>query len=179
MFKIELFRLLAAPNSPAAFDRETIVAEIVKEILNNANRVLPISTPVSAVFSFLVDQYVDALESRREFFQNQLLVELAYDHSLFTDKEKDLIRSSVFYSRISIINLPARNKAQKVWATYGPAKLAEAVKPCAGFVGKNDKGFGQCFKVDGTQVVNRMVKKSLISKSVFTRIRFEKDDTRS
>lgn len=163
LFKIELFRLLAAPNAPEAFDRETIVAEVVKEILGQGDKVLPGS--IFGVFNFLVDQYVEALESRREFFQNQLLVELAYDHTLFTAKEKDLIRSSVFYSRISILNIPARDKARKVWATYGATRLAELMKPCEGFVGKKDKGFGQCFKVDGTQIVNRMVKKSLTSKS--------------
>lgn len=164
LLKIELFRLLAAPNMPSAFDRESIVADAISAILSQAGTVLGAS-PVYDVLHFLVEQYVEALESRRAFYQNQLLSLIANDPSLFADKEKDLIRSSIFYSRISVINIPARDKAKKAWATYGNTQLASLLKPCKDFVRKNEKGFGPCFKVSGTQIVNKMVKKALFTKS--------------
>ena len=165
VFKIELFRLLAAPNAPTAFDREKIVTEAIKQIIGAARSALP-ATQVFDVVEFLISEYIEGLESRREFFQNQLLVELAYDETLFTEKEKSTIRSSIFDSRISFINIPAKNKARKAWSTYGDASLAKVMKPCQGFVGANETGFGQCFKISGTEIANRMVKKSIVSKSV-------------
>ena len=165
LFKIELFRLLAAPNTPSAFDRDKLIAEAVKQVMSGAKQVLVLPS-VYDVFEFLVSQYIESLESRREFFQNQLLIELAYDKTIFTEKEKSAIRSSVLYSQLAIENIPAREKARKVWSTYGDTQLAKRVAPCKDFASSKETSFGQCFKITGHELVNRMVKKSLTSNDV-------------
>ncbi len=165
ILEVKLFRLLAAPSQATAFDREQDIAEVVKALLGQAGSVLGVASPAFDVFDFLVTQYIEALESRREFFQNQLLVVLSNDSNLFTAKEKSAIRSSIFYSRLAFYNLPAREKARKSWATFGDSQLEKALKPCKDFVKAGDKSWGSCFKQDGTQILNRMVKKVVLSNS--------------
>lgn len=164
ILQVKLFRLLAAPSTPTAFDTEQDIAEAVKLILGQAGSVLGLASPAYNVFEFLVDQYIEALESRRAFYQNQLLVLLANDSALFTAKEKSAIRSSIFYSRLEFYDLPARSKARKAWATYGDDQLEKALKPCKGFAKAGDKVWGSCFKQDGNLIVNRMINKVTLSK---------------
>ncbi len=168
ILKVKLFRLLAAPNTIDAFDRERAVTEVVQQIIGNAGSVLGLASPAFTVFTFLLDQYIESLESRRDFFQNQLMVLLANDTSLFTDKEKSLVRSSIFYSRLDFldVNLKRRSNARKDWASFGDQQLAATLKPCIGFVGQGETGFGSCFKQTGDLFVNRMVKKNRLSASV-------------
>ena len=165
ILEVKLFRLLAAPSQATAFDREQDIAEALKLISNQAGSLLGTASPAFDVFGFLVERYVEALESRREFFQNQLLVLIAGDSTLFTEKEKSQIRSSIFYSRLAFYNLPARAKARKAWALYGDTQLAQALKPCVGFVKPGETAWGPCFKQSGTEILNRMVKKVALSKS--------------
>jgi hypothetical protein len=165
ILQVKLFRLLAAPSTPTAFDREQDITEALKLILGQAGSVLGIASPAFDVFEFLVSQYVEALESRREFFQNQLMVLVANDSNLFTAKEKSEIRSSAFYSRLAFYNLPARTKARKAWGTFGDAQLAKALKPCKNFASASDMTWGSCFKQSGNQILNRMVSKFIFSKS--------------
>lgn len=162
---VKLFRLLAAPAKIDAFDREQEITEALKLILSQGGDALGLASPLFTVFEFLVDQYVESLESRREFYQNQLLVLLANDTKLFTEKEKSAIRSSIYYSRLDFYNLPARSKAKKAWATYGDDQLAKTLKPCKGFVSAGEKAWGACFKQQGDLVVNRLVNKVVLSKS--------------
>jgi hypothetical protein len=164
ILQVKLFRLLSAPSTPTAFDTEQNVAETIKLVLGEAGNVLGLASPAYSVFEFLVDQYVEALESRRAFFQNQLLVLLANDSTLFSAKEKSAIRSSIFYSRLEFYDLPARSKARKAWSTYGDDQLAKALKPCKGFAKTGDKTWGSCFKQDGNLIVNRMINKVTLSK---------------
>jgi hypothetical protein len=168
ILKVKLFRLLAAPNTIDAFDRERAITEVTQQLIDNAGSILGVGSPALTVFTFLVDQYIESLESRRDFFQNQLLVLLANDHSLFTSKEKSLIRSSIFYSRLDFlaIDLHQRSNARKDWPNYGDNQLAATLKPCKGFVKQGENSFGSCFKQVGDLFVNRMVKKNKLSGSV-------------
>jgi|GEM_PF-2845189 len=163
---VKLYRLLAAPSKVDAFDREKDITEVLKQVISEAGSVLGVASPAYSVFEFIVDQYVDALEARREFYQNQLLVLLANSNAPFTDNEKSLIRSSIFYSRLDWYNLPARSKAQKAWATYGDTQLSSKLKPCKGFVSSSETSWGSCFKQVGDLVENRMVSKMKLSKAV-------------
>lgn len=168
ILNVKLYRLLAAPTAKNAFDKERAIVEVVQNVIGEAGSVLGIASPALTVFTFLVDQYVDALQSRRDFYQNQLLVLLANDQTMFTEKEKSAVRSSVFYSRLDFIDfdLKQRDKARKAWATYGDDQLAKALKPCKGFAKAGETSFGACFKVNGDLYQNRMVKKSKLSGSV-------------
>lgn len=161
---LKVYRLLANPYQASAFDEENLTKEVVQGILEAAKLVFDFTPPLQ-IFEFLVDQHLDALETRREFHQNRLLVLLETQPSLFNAEEKSLIRSSIFYSRIWIVDLPKRDSARKVWKTYGDTKFKESMGKCSGFVSKNDRAYGPCFKVIGDEIHNRLVKKNLISKS--------------
>jgi hypothetical protein len=168
ILRIKLYRLLAAPNAPEAFDTEEALTELVGKLLSEAGTVLHLASPAYTVFEYLVGEYIGDLEQRRNFFQNQLLVLLSNDSTLFTDKEKSTIRSSIYYSRLGFDYkaIPKRVKARKIWATYGDLALAKQLVPCKGFVSAGDNGFGSCFKQSGDLFLNRMNKKSNISKDV-------------
>lgn len=166
ILQVKLYRLLAAPSAPGAFDREKAITDVVKEVLSQAGDVLGLPSAPYKVFEFLVDQYIESLESRRSFYQNQMLVLLARDTTLFTEKEKSQIRSSIYYSRLDWVSLKdERTKARNSWSSYGDNKLAADLKTCKGFVGANDTDWGTCFKQTGSVYTNRLVKKSLTSSS--------------
>lgn len=162
--KVKAWRLLAAPTQINAFDTEKVLEEVIKGVFDVAQQVLPISNPAFDVLEFLVDTHVDNLKTRREFFQNQLLVAIENDTSLFTKSEKSAIRSSVFYSRLSMVKSGTRNKAKKAWSTYGDSELKTMLSKCDGYT-NGKSAFGPCFKLDGQEVRNRLVNKNRLSKS--------------
>lgn len=156
-------RLLAAPYSPASFDEAQALEHIIDLILKGAKQVISVG-PVFDIFEFVLGEYIEALKSRREFYQNQLLVILDSDDGSFTNEEKSLIRSSIFYSRLSLIKLGDRKDARKHWATFGDKTQEKISKKCKGFVDNGDAAYGNCFKIDGTQIRNGLVKRSMFEK---------------
>lgn len=155
----KLFHVLAAPNSPSYFDGEKVLEEVIRQITGQAGSVLG-ATPVYSVFEFLVDEYLNALVARREFFQNAVLVSLDHADTEYTAEEKSAIRSSIFYSRISLTNLPKRMKAAKAWATYGDKEAANYMKKCK----TNASTFVQsCFTQVDNKARNLMVKRHILS----------------
>ena len=162
--KVKAWRLLAAPTQPNAFDTEKVLEEVLKNVFDVAQQVLPLSNPVFDVFEFLVDTHVENLRMRREFFQNQLLVELEQDTKLFSKAEKSALRSSIFYSRLTVVKASAREKAKKAWNTYGDAELKTMLGKCSGYT-NGKSAFGPCFKLEGQEVRNRLVSKNRLSKS--------------
>lgn len=160
---LQVYRLLASPYEPAAFDKENAVKEAVEALMEAAKLVL-IATPPMRIFEFIVDQHLDALEARREFHQNRLLA-LIQDSKDFSVYEKSLIRSSIFYSRLWIVNPIARKDARKVWNTYGDNEWKKIQTKCAGFVSKTDRSYSQCFKVVGNEIRNRLVNYDVLSKN--------------
>lgn len=165
ILQVKLFRLLAAPSNVDAFDREKAVADVLKEVLSEGEDLLGISSPAFKVFEFLVDQYITALEDRRAFYQNELMVLMEYQPGLFTEKEKSLIRSSVYYSRLDFTDLFKRNDARKDWNNYGDSQLDAQEVPCKGFVASGETSWGACFKQVGNLYENRMIQKSVVSSS--------------
>lgn len=159
-----VYRLLANPYDPAAFDQENATKDAIQAIMQAANAVFGVS-PAMQIFEFLVDQHLEALESRREFHQNRLLVQLEQSGTPLSDYEKMLVRSSIFYSRLELYEIGARKKARKSWNTFGDTKLKATLKKCDGYVSKTDRGFGPCFKVSGTELRNRLVDYNLLSNS--------------
>ncbi len=158
------FRLLADPNHPSAFDKEKALQLTIDVIFKAANQVLVIN-PLFNVFEFLVNEYVEALMSRREFYQNQLVYLIQKDTTVFSADDKSRILSSIFYSRISLLRLDKRAKAVKEWDTFGlKSYKKEITDKCDGFVEDGEVSFGSCFKIKDNKIRNRIVKKSLISK---------------
>ncbi len=175
--KAPFFRLLADPNHPEAFDEEKALQLTIDLIFKAAHQVLVIS-PLFSVFEGLVDEYLEALMSRREFYQNQLVYLVQTNPAIFSDDEKKAILSSVYYSRISILRLDKRAKARKTWDSYGINKFKEEVTDkCDGFVNPGDVAFGNCFKLVEQKIRNRLAKKHLLSKK--TAVAFNYDHHRS
>jgi hypothetical protein len=162
--KVKAWRLLAAPYQAEAFNTEKALEEVVKQSLSIAKEIFSLASPAFSVFEFLVDSHIENLVSRREFFQNALLVAIEQDTTQFTKAEKDAIRSSIFYSRLSLTDLSKRDKARKAWPTYGNVELQKLIAKCDGYV-KGKSAFGPCFKVDGQEIRNRLVSKNKLSKS--------------
>ena len=90
--KSEWFRLLAAPNNPQAFDEEKMIVQLIKSILDNAKKVIDVGGPLT-IFEFLVDEYFESLQSRREFYQNQLIYLVLNEKGRFKEEEKRHILS--------------------------------------------------------------------------------------
>lgn len=157
----QLFHLIAAPNSPGAFDGETILVKVISEILNQAGKVLGVS-PAYSVFEFLVEEYMSALTVRREFFQNALLAHLDHVDSGYTAAEASAIRSSIFYSRLDLFNLPKRKKAVKAWTTFGDKETASWLKKCNSTAATYAHS---CFTLVENKVRNIQVNKHLLTKS--------------
>ena len=172
--KSEWFRLLAAPNNPQAFDEEKILVQLIKSIMDNAKKVIDVGGPLT-IFEFLVDEYFESLQSRREFYQNQLIYWVLNEKGRFSEEEKRHILSSVYYSRIAIERLDLRKKALKDWANFGGKKYLEAIKRCKGFLKDGDESFGACFKVDDHFILNAMAKRHSLSKQ--HSVAFDYDDT--
>ncbi len=162
--KVPAWRLLAAPAKTDAFDTEKVLEQTIGRVVDVAQKVFPIDNPVFSVFEFLLDTHVENLKSRREFFQNQLLVAIEHDSKLFTAAEKSAIRSSIFYSRISMIKTETRSKARKAWSTYGDTQLKALLAKCNGFASAKS-AFGPCFRLEGQEVRNKLVNKNKLSKS--------------
>lgn len=162
--KVKAWRLVAAPYQTDAFDTEKILEQTVGRVIDVAQKIIPIDNPVFGVFEFLLDTHIENLKSRREFFQNQLLVALDQDTTLFSTAEKAAIRSSIFYSRISMIKTDSRSKARKAWATYGNAQWKSLMAKCDGYT-SSKSAFGPCFRLEGQEVRNKLVKKNKLSKS--------------
>lgn len=161
--KVKAWRLLAAPTQPGAFDTESAVADAVKYALDGAKLIFD-TTPVFSVFEFLVDTHIENLKSRREFYQNQLLIAIDQDTTLFTSAEKSAIRSSIFYSRLGFERTNTRESARKNWSAWGNSEYKKAMAVCNGFAPATSI-FGACFKMDGQELRNRLVKKNRLSKS--------------
>lgn len=157
----KLFHLVASPNRPGDFDGENLLEELVSRLVDAAQKVLG-TTPLFNVFEFLVEEYFDALIARREFVQNIVLTYLQGDQLGATDFEKSAIRSSVFYSRIPIYNLPKRQKAVKAWATYGDKTESKWMKKC-----KLNKAtvLHACFTYKDERIYNLVDKKHILSGS--------------
>lgn len=151
---IKVYRLLASPHDPTAFDKENAAKEIVEQVLATARKAL--QGPAFEIFEFLVSETLEGLESRREFHQYRLLHWIAQEPSMFTEEERNFIRSSVFYSRLGVMDFFARRKAKAAWATYGTSEYNALIKKC---------NAGPCFPVDSNEVRNVLVKKSNWSKS--------------
>lgn len=158
--KTPFFKLIAAPYNPTAFDEEQLIAEAIERAIDLAGQVLP-SSPLLSVFEFLVSEYFEALTSQREFYQNAFLYRLEHDES-FTAEEKSRIKSSIFYSRLDLWNLPARKKAQKAWLTFGDKELKSFQKKC-----KTDSStvLQSCFFMDKNVIRNRMYKSHTLARS--------------
>lgn len=162
--KVKAWRLLAAPYQTNAFDNEQVLEEVLKRVTDVAKNILPIDNPVFGVFEFLLDTHIENLVSRREFFQNQLLVAIEQDSKLFSTAEKAAIRSSIFYSRLSMIKIETRKKARAAWSTYGNTQMKSLLAKCDGFTSTKSV-YGPCFRLEGQEVRNKLVKKNRISKS--------------
>lgn len=158
-----VYRLLANPYNPGAFDKENAVKEAVEQLLEAAKLIFTV-TPPMRIFEFLVDEHLDALEARREFHQNRILsvLDKAPEFSIY---EKSLVRSSIYYSRLWIVNPIARKDARKVWNTYGDTQWKKSLDKCKGYTTPADRSYGPCFKVDGTEIRNRLVNSAVLSKS--------------
>jgi hypothetical protein len=161
--KTAWFRLLAAPYYPQAFDEEKIVAEVIKKLISKAQNILDPGGPLQ-IFTYLVSEYFEALQSRREFYQNQMIYLVLNSGDTFTAEEKNYILSSVFYSRLSLFRLDKRHKALKHWAEYGVQKYADKTKRCKDFVQPGDTAWGTCFKVVGNTIANQMIRRQTLSK---------------
>ncbi len=156
----QLFHVLASPGHPGAFDGEKILVEVVSQILGQAGKVLGVS-PAYSVFEFLVEEYMDALVARREFFQNAVLSQLDHADGGYSAADASGIRSSIFYSRLDLWNLPKRQKAVKAWATFGDNETAKWMKKCK----TTSATYAQsCFIQEGQKVRNIMVSKFKFSK---------------
>jgi hypothetical protein len=162
--KAPYFRLLADPDHPQAFDEEKALQLTIDVIFKAAHQVL-IVNPLFNVFEFLVNEYLEAMMSRREFYQNQLVYLVNQDTQVFSSDDKKRILSSIFYSRISLLRPDKRAKAVKKWDTFGiDTYKKEVVDKCDGFVGEGEVSFGNCFKIKDHKIRNRLAKKSLLNK---------------
>jgi hypothetical protein len=160
------FHLLAAPNDPEAFQRMKSIVTIGGDAVDVAKAAVSL-VPILGAASSLLSQHIRNLEARRVFFQNALLVYL--DHtSEFTKKEKSLIRSSIFFSRISIQKDRARDAAMASWSTYGDDSLHALYAKCEAKNQNPDPKYGVCFKLVGSKIKNLAVKKGLFRTSPAT-----------
>lgn len=169
---IKIYRLIASPYRQNAFDQENAVKDVVEQVLSLAKKSL--QGPAFEIFEFLVTETLEGLESRREFHQNRLLYWLDQDSTEFTQAERNSIRTSIFYSRLGMLDFLSRKRAQKNWDSYGTAQYQASLKKCQGFVSSDDASFGVCFKTVDQQIQNALVKRTSFSKQTSISYHFEK-----
>lgn len=154
--RIDFFQLIAAPYNPAALDQGKETKRTIDAIAL-AGSVALVSNLFS-VFQFLVYQHVEALESRRAFYQNQLLTILeSPEGRAFSEEEKKLIRSSIFYSRIDIMKTKTRRQARAAWSSFGTRAYEEIQKNCSKTNPRPAPEFGACFKNAEHEIKNSAV----------------------
>lgn len=169
---IKVYRLIASPYQQNAFDQENTIKEVVNQVLSLGKKAL--QGPAFEVFEFLVNETLEGLESRREFHQNRLLYWLDQNSSEFTEEERNYIRTSIFYSRLGMLDFLSRKRAQSSWSTYGTAQYRSQLAKCKGFVAQGEEHFGMCFKVTDKKIQNILVKRSSFSKGTSVAYQFEK-----
>ncbi len=157
--KEKFFTLLAAPLVPNAFDREALLREAINDAIDLAQELF-LSNPAFSVFEFFVEEYLEALVSRREFYQNALLVWMDTGDTSFSDADKAAIKSSIFYSRLSLTSFSSRKKAIREWATFGLAAQDKWMKKCGVDA---SSVFHACFRLDQNKILNLVDKNNLLS----------------
>jgi len=164
--QIGYFQLIAAPQNPEALDQGRETKRTIDGVALGVDLALP--TPLFSIFHFLVNQQVEALESRRAFYQNQLLVILdSPEGRVFSDAEKNLIRSSIFYSRIDIMKSKSRRVARNAWTSFGTRAYRELQSECSKHVPHPVPELGSCFQNEDRQIKDYAVTKHRKSSAAF------------
>lgn len=154
--RIDFFQLIAAPYNPAALDQGKETKRTIDAIALAGS--VALVSDLFSVFQFLVYQHVEALESRRAFYQNQLLTILdSPEGRAFSEEEKKLIRSSIFYSRIDIMKTKTRRQARAAWPSFGTRAYEEIQKNCSKTNPRPVPELGACFKNAEHEIKNSAV----------------------
>ncbi|OQW47953.1 MAG: hypothetical protein A4S09_14240 [Proteobacteria bacterium SG_bin7] len=115
------FRVLAVPNDPKYFDSN----ETALKVIHQASGIIKLAMGNSygaALALFVAQSAFDMILERRIFFQNYLLYHLEkYGPQKFglTEAEADLVKSSIFESRIPWWKFWERTLARQKWERYG------------------------------------------------------------
>lgn len=122
--------ILANTNDARFFYKRHVSSEILKRALNLAKKRFD-SVPVLNLVSFIMVEVHEMILEQRHFYQNMLLHYLEnIDESkmgLGRD-EADRIFSSIYESRIGLINVMESNLAVKTWQRYGLNKFYAKVR---------------------------------------------------
>lgn len=156
------FKLLASPHNPDAFDFEIMLIDSLELAIDAAQKVLG-STPVFDVLEFLVDEYFESLKHQRAFYQNALLAYVNSNNHNFSSEEVQLIKSSVFYSRIAFYKTSTRKNAKKNWPEFGLKSEKKAFSKCKP---TSTTSYHDCFQFEKTNIMNLVDKNNSLSKKV-------------
>lgn len=169
LLNMPLFYLVASPKSPGDFDKENVLVEALNNMIDVAQNVFGLN-PIYNAYEFLIEEYFEALISRREFVQNAVLAYLDSKDCTLNETEKNKIRSSIFYSRIEFYNIPKREKAAKKWSSYGVDAQKKWMKKC-----KNTEvtWLNDCFTHDGKKIYNLVDKSFKFSRKPSTAFSYE------
>lgn len=157
--KNSAFTLLASRDLNA-FDQEALYISKIEATLNISKEVLGI-TPAFALLEFFVREHLDNLIAKREFFQNALLRSLEVKSSSFSSSEKSKIKSSIFYSRLSLLDLKARKNAKKNWLQFGKLSSEKWGRRC---LNGDVVDFSKCFYIKDTRYYSLVDRNNSLSK---------------
>lgn len=184
-FKVEMekaLRLLdltvvASVHDPRYFYKRNVTFEVIKRAINFAKKRLG-SVPVLNFVTYVFYQVNELILEQRDFHQNMLLHYLENtDETLFglTREEADKVFSSIYESKISVINLPESNRAANNWSRYGLNKFYSYVRLANNKLRRSSGEFDQIKQrinfafVKGVHKEQKIIKNLFHSKHRFSR----------
>lgn len=123
------FRVIAVPNNPTYFSSNETALKLVVRASGIITLVAGGSFGVSAGI-FMVQAAFDMILERRTYFQNYFLYHLErYGPEKYglTKAEAELVKSSIYESRIRFWDMWEKNKARVDWDKYGHNKYLDQV----------------------------------------------------
>lgn len=122
--------LIARPQDSQFFYKRNVTYEVVKIALNLAKNQFS-QIPVLNLVSYVVVEYEKLVTSRRTYHQNMFLHYLEnYDHSELglTKKEADHIFSSIYESRLSLVDFMLSQNLKNSWESYGTDQFYNRIR---------------------------------------------------
>jgi hypothetical protein len=187
--KILDLRVIAATEDPKYFFKRNVTYEVVKRAIDFAKQRMD-NVPVLNLVSTIIVQVHDMVLEQRLFYQNMMLHYLdnvAETDLGLTKSEADRIFSSIYESRIAVINIPESRNAAANWDRYGLNKFYASVRLGNNRLRRSSGEFDEVgervsysfFKAteDGEKVIkNLLVNKHSFSRKMSTAYYFEQPD---
>ncbi len=122
--------IVAEPTDAKFFYRKNVTYQVVKKALDFAKKRFD-SVPLLNFASFLIVKVHDLVLEQRMFHQSMLLhytENFSAQELGMTENELDRVRSSIYESKIGIINFRESNRAAANWDKYGADKFFTVVR---------------------------------------------------